>query len=66
MCVFFVFRIKEWTEQMQKELITLIDTASGMQHLVQVRFMFRSDQKSLITYGLCFTEGDLRIQKMVR
>lgn len=51
---------------MQKELITLIDTASGMQHLIQVRFMFRSDQKSLITSGLCFTKGDLRIQKLVR
>uniref|UniRef100_H3D0B8 Calcium channel, voltage-dependent, alpha 2/delta subunit 1a n=1 Tax=Tetraodon nigroviridis TaxID=99883 RepID=H3D0B8_TETNG len=29
-------RIKEWTKQMQKELITLIDTASGMKHLVQI------------------------------
>lgn len=48
---------------MQKELITLIDTASGMQHLVQVRFMFRYDQKSLNMYGLCFTEVDLKIQK---
>ncbi|TWW64706.1 Voltage-dependent calcium channel subunit alpha-2/delta-1 [Takifugu flavidus] len=28
--------IKDWAEQMQKELITLIDEASGMQHLVQM------------------------------
>lgn len=35
-----VFRIKEWTEQMQRELIALVDTATGMEHLVQVRLMF--------------------------
>ncbi|XP_073337121.1 voltage-dependent calcium channel subunit alpha-2/delta-1a [Pagrus major] len=28
--------IKEWVDQMQKELITLTDTASGMQHLKQI------------------------------
>lgn len=39
MSVVCVFRIKDWAEQMQKELITLIDEASGMQHLVQVRLI---------------------------
>ncbi|TKS65201.1 Voltage-dependent calcium channel subunit alpha-2/delta-1 [Collichthys lucidus] len=28
--------IKDWVDQMQKELITLTDTASGMQHLIQI------------------------------
>ncbi|XP_036977804.1 voltage-dependent calcium channel subunit alpha-2/delta-1a isoform X2 [Acanthopagrus latus] len=28
--------IKAWVEQMQKELITLTDTASGMEHLIQI------------------------------
>ncbi|XP_044042293.1 voltage-dependent calcium channel subunit alpha-2/delta-1-like isoform X4 [Siniperca chuatsi] len=28
--------IKEWVDQMQKELITLTDTASGMQNLIQI------------------------------
>uniref|UniRef100_A0A3Q4AE78 VWFA domain-containing protein n=1 Tax=Mola mola TaxID=94237 RepID=A0A3Q4AE78_MOLML len=31
-----VLRIKEWVDQMQKELITLIDTASGMHHLIWI------------------------------
>lgn len=39
MSVVCVCRIKDWAEQMQKELITLIDEASGMQHLVQVRLI---------------------------
>lgn len=39
MSVVCVSRIKDWAEQMQKELITLIDEASGMQHLVQVRLI---------------------------
>ncbi|TNN56362.1 Voltage-dependent calcium channel subunit alpha-2/delta-1 [Liparis tanakae] len=30
------FRIKEWVDQMQKELITLTDTASGMDNLIQI------------------------------
>uniref|UniRef100_A0A4W6C8I4 Calcium channel, voltage-dependent, alpha 2/delta subunit 1a n=1 Tax=Lates calcarifer TaxID=8187 RepID=A0A4W6C8I4_LATCA len=33
---FCVLRIKEWVDQMQKELITLTDTASGLQDLIQV------------------------------
>lgn len=39
MSVVCVSRIKDWAEQMQKELITLVDEASGMQHLVQVRLI---------------------------
>lgn len=35
-----VLRIKAWVEQMQKELITLTDTASGMEHLIQVSMNF--------------------------
>lgn len=32
---------------MQKELIMLIDTASGMQHLVQVRLMLTRAKRKL-------------------
>ncbi|XP_026182975.1 voltage-dependent calcium channel subunit alpha-2/delta-1a isoform X2 [Mastacembelus armatus] len=28
--------VKEWVDQMQKELITLIDTATGMENLIQI------------------------------
>uniref|UniRef100_A0A3B4Z7J3 Calcium channel, voltage-dependent, alpha 2/delta subunit 1a n=1 Tax=Seriola lalandi dorsalis TaxID=1841481 RepID=A0A3B4Z7J3_SERLL len=31
-----VLRVKEWVDQMQKELVTLTDTASGLQDLIQV------------------------------
>lgn len=37
---FCVLRIKEWVDQMQKELITLTDTASGMDNLIQVSMTF--------------------------
>uniref|UniRef100_A0AAQ4P6Z6 Calcium channel, voltage-dependent, alpha 2/delta subunit 1a n=1 Tax=Gasterosteus aculeatus aculeatus TaxID=481459 RepID=A0AAQ4P6Z6_GASAC len=33
---FCFLRIKEWVDQMQKELITLTDTASGLENLIQV------------------------------
>ncbi|XP_070709554.1 voltage-dependent calcium channel subunit alpha-2/delta-1-like [Pempheris klunzingeri] len=35
--------IKEWVDQMQKELITLTDTASGLQSLIQIYHKHRSD-----------------------
>lgn len=31
-----VYRIKEWVNQIQKDLITLTDSASGLQNLKQV------------------------------
>uniref|UniRef100_A0A4W5L3D8 Uncharacterized protein n=1 Tax=Hucho hucho TaxID=62062 RepID=A0A4W5L3D8_9TELE len=34
--------IKEWVEQMQQELVTLTDTASGVQNLIQI---FQSHKK---------------------
>uniref|UniRef100_A0A669D635 Calcium channel, voltage-dependent, alpha 2/delta subunit 1a n=1 Tax=Oreochromis niloticus TaxID=8128 RepID=A0A669D635_ORENI len=33
---FSVHRIKEWVDQMQKDLITLTDTATGMQDLIEI------------------------------
>ena len=39
MCVFVLLRIKEWVDQMQKDLISLTDTASGMDSLIQVNII---------------------------
>lgn len=33
---FCISRIKEWVDQMQKDLIAVTDTASGLQNLVEV------------------------------
>uniref|UniRef100_A0A8C5CUU6 Calcium channel, voltage-dependent, alpha 2/delta subunit 1a n=1 Tax=Gadus morhua TaxID=8049 RepID=A0A8C5CUU6_GADMO len=39
MCVFVLLRIKEWADQMQKDLISLTDTASGMDSLIEVNII---------------------------
>ncbi|CAM9191068.1 unnamed protein product, partial [Lampetra planeri] len=34
--------VKEWVDQMQKELITLTDTSSGMENLIQIYHRHRT------------------------
>uniref|UniRef100_A0A4W5KLP3 Uncharacterized protein n=1 Tax=Hucho hucho TaxID=62062 RepID=A0A4W5KLP3_9TELE len=45
-CFHCFLRIKEWVEQMQQELVTLTDTASGVQNLIQKYFSVGSNDAS--------------------
>lgn len=54
-CIFCVFyRIKEWVDQMQKDLIKLTDRASGLKRLTEVSVASRTSDQSHLKASFVF------------